>query len=726
MSNELIEVKKKRADEFQEAIINSTDSKIIVEAGAGSGKTYTLIERVRKLLEDGVRPENMVIITFTNMAAEELKERLVDIPGIGDCFVGTIHSFANKIFGNSNEEYKLFTEEIQDQFMSVLTALYGKHLNMENYLKYKDLRKKVDYGLISDEELKSQFTSGEIYEINVFLHSMPNKEYPENMKILCKKHNVITFDELLKRTTAYFKEIGGKIEYLFVDEYQDIGPLEKNFFEALNADNYFYVGDEKQCQPEGTLVTMSNGTFKKIEDLKIGDEVLSYNLKEGHYSALTRKGRGKKITAISNHYEYELIQIELENGLKSVYTKNHRCLARIHYEGNEDKSVVYIMQNEKGQFRVGSTKLFTFDKRNFGLRGRMNTEKAINGWILGVYENPYEAWLIEQTCAYKFGIPQLTWVYRNLSRGEIENREKNLDKLYSLLDDIEEKVKKCLEYFGRDINHPIFTKNTNKHFSKLHVTEVKACNLFPDIMDVAVPYKNDEGRYKNNYFQIKEVNCLKTKIPTKVYGLKIEDTETYVADGILTHNSIYGFKGGDVSYFLDLIHSDDWKTYYLNNNYRCSQKIIDIANEVILQADDIISTQAVCKSQKEGFVRVASKLNLVQYLLSIKEGENYKDWFILVRSNKDLYKVWQDLERLEIPNVTFKKGEITLEEMKSMMNENKVKLLTIHASKGLESPNVLLWGNFPIHQKTYLRNSDERKVLYVGITRAINKCIILN
>lgn len=436
MSNELIEVKKKRTDEFQEAIINSTDSKIIVEAGAGSGKTYTLIERVRKLLEDGIRPENMVIITFTNMAAEELKERLVDIPGIGDCFVGTIHSFANKIFGNSNEEYKLFTEEIQDQFMSVLIALYGRSLTMESYLEYKDLKKKVDNGLISDEELRSQFTSAEMYEINVFLYSMPNKEYPENMEKLCKKHNVITFDELLKRTTAYFKEIGGKVEYLFVDEYQDIGPLEKDFFEALNADNYFYVGDEKQA--------------------------------------------------------------------------------------------------------------------------------------------------------------------------------------------------------------------------------------------------------------------------------------------------IYGFKGGDVSYFLDLIHSDDWKTYYLNNNYRCSQKIIDIANEVILQADDIISTQAVCKSQKDGFVRVASKLNLTQYLLSIKEAGNYKDWFILVRSNKDLYKIWQDLEKLEIPNVTFKKGEITLAEMKSMMSENKVKLLTIHASKGLESPNVLLWGNFPIHQKPYLRNSDERKVLYVGCTRAIDRLIILN
>lgn len=247
MSNELIEVKKKRADEFQEAIINSNEPRIIVEAGAGSGKTYTLIERVRKLLEDGVRPENMVIITFTNMAAEELKERLVDIPGIGDCFVGTIHSFANKIFGNSNIEYKLYTEEIQDQFMSVLISLYAKNLTLEEYFKYKDLKKQVDNGIIDDFELRSQFTSGELFEINILLDCHPCAEYPENINDLCKKHNIITFDELLKRTTVYFKELGGKIEYLFVDEYQDIGPLEKDFFEALNADNYFFVGDEKQA-----------------------------------------------------------------------------------------------------------------------------------------------------------------------------------------------------------------------------------------------------------------------------------------------------------------------------------------------------------------------------------------------------------------------------------------------------------------------------------------------
>ena len=60
------------------------------------------------------------------------------------------------------------------------------------------------------------------------------------------------------------------------------------------------------------------------------------------------------------------------------------------------------------------------------------------------------------------------------------------------------------------------------------------------------------------------------------------------------------------------------------------------------------------------------------------------------------------------------------------MAEDKVKLLTVHTSKGLESPNVLIWGNFPIRQKPYLRNNDEIKVLYVAITRAIDEVIILN
>lgn len=234
-------------DENQLEIVNSNEPRIIVEAGAGSGKTRTLIERIKRLLNDGVEPQNMVAITFTNMAAEEMKERLIDVPGIGDCFIGTIHSFANKIFKNSDEKYQLYTEEIENQFMNVLISLYAKSLTMEKYLLFKDLKRKVDLGTANEDELETFLLPSEKYELDVFYGGIKDSKYPQNIDILCKKHNVITFDELLKKTTQYFKEINGKVEYLFVDEYQDIGPLEKEFFISLNADNYFYVGDEKQA-----------------------------------------------------------------------------------------------------------------------------------------------------------------------------------------------------------------------------------------------------------------------------------------------------------------------------------------------------------------------------------------------------------------------------------------------------------------------------------------------
>lgn len=181
--------------------------------------------------------------------------------------------------------------------------------------------------------------------------------------------------------------------------------------------------------------------------------------------------------------------------------------------------------------------------------------------------------------------------------------------------------------------------------------------------------------------------------------------------------------GGNVNFFLNLMKNPKWKTYYLNNNYRCGRQIIDIANKVIIQCDDVINVHSVCKSGKEGNIVIDSKYKIDDYLLKIKD---YKDWFVLVRTNKDIVKLEEKLYNLNIPYVSFRKGEMSLDDMRKCMNEDKVKLLTIHTSKGLESKNVLLWGNFPIKQKPYLRNNDEIKILYVGITRAIDNCIILN
>ena len=98
-----------------------------------------------------------------------------------------------------------------------------------------------------------------------------------------------------------------------------------------------------------------------------------------------------------------------------------------------------------------------------------------------------------------------------------------------------------------------------------------------------------------------------------------------------------------------------------------------------------------------------------------------------MRTNKEIYELSQNLTKAGIPFKTFKQGNTSTKELNDIINSNTVKLLTVHASKGLENKNVLVYGNFPIEIPKYRKvNSEERKVLYVAITRAMDKLIILN
>ena len=190
--------------------------------------------------------------------------------------------------------------------------------------------------------------------------------------------------------------------------------------------------------------------------------------------------------------------------------------------------------------------------------------------------------------------------------------------------------------------------------------------------------------------------------------------------------AIYRFKGGDVCIFLNLMENPDWTAYSLSANYRNATNILDVAKTVIMQADDIMDKNVYATRSEKGKVSVDTKDRLEKYLQQIRSEKNYKDWFILVRVNKDIYEISKQLDKINIPYTTFKQGGTSNEEMRALMDDNTVKILTVHTSKGLENKNVILYGNFPIKPKLYLRNSDERKIMYVGITRAMDKVIILN
>lgn len=191
--------------------------------------------------------------------------------------------------------------------------------------------------------------------------------------------------------------------------------------------------------------------------------------------------------------------------------------------------------------------------------------------------------------------------------------------------------------------------------------------------------------------------------------------------------NIYGFKGCDSKFLIDYANNSKFTTYYLTNNYRCCEEIIKVSQKIINQVKNKINKNIAIKNFEKGEVEVLSFKMLKQYLRKIDKTSNKKDWFILTRSNRDLNMIHDSCEKMGIPNTTFKKSELTFEDLNKIMEENTVKILTVHTAKGLQAKNVILYGNFPIVANYGNASTpEERRVMYVGCTRAEKNLYIMN
>ena len=125
---------------------------------------------------------------------------------------------------------------------------------------------------------------------------------------------------------------------------------------------------------------------------------------------------------------------------------------------------------------------------------------------------------------------------------------------------------------------------------------------------------------------------------------------------------------------------------------------------------DVYRVESHTYRKEDGEV-YAEPYSMKRIVSLIEDDGNYKDWFVLARKNSEVREVIDALERAKIPCGTFKKAEKTFEELKQEMQENKVKVLTIHSAKGLEADNVVVIG-----AKKF--NSEEKRICYVAATRA--------
>ena len=237
------------------------DNNVLVVAGAGSGKTRVLTERIKYLLDNGTSPHEIVAITYTRLAADEMKTRLKDVDGVGDMFIGTLHAFANMTIRNNAEtlnleNYKVFNTQIEiDLIKELIITNRLEHLTMKRFIEYKEMEDAYNRLLISQEELDGFLMQGEMHELRKITEKERSsdeddyegqKHYTTTHDLMARK-NIITFDDMLEFAIEYFENSGIELKHLLVDEFQDIGHTDYRFLEALKPVNRFFVGDDYQA-----------------------------------------------------------------------------------------------------------------------------------------------------------------------------------------------------------------------------------------------------------------------------------------------------------------------------------------------------------------------------------------------------------------------------------------------------------------------------------------------
>lgn len=231
-----------------------TEGAVLVLAGAGSGKTRVLTSRIAYLVtEKDVSPENILAITFTNKAANEMKERLDSVCDISRMWVCTIHSMCVRIlraFGDRaglTSPFSIYSE----QERSAVVKQAFKECGLEDE---DGLLKSVKFHI---SEAKMQGLGADAYlarhgrEHNVEKAMAVYRKYDEHLK----SNNALDFDDLLIRAKELLSQerealdfFAGKFRYIHVDEFQDTNAVQFEIIRLLSSvhGNLFVVGDDDQ------------------------------------------------------------------------------------------------------------------------------------------------------------------------------------------------------------------------------------------------------------------------------------------------------------------------------------------------------------------------------------------------------------------------------------------------------------------------------------------------
>lgn len=304
----------------QKRAIEHPGGPILVLAGAGAGKTSVLTQRIARLCQQGVSPDRILVVTFTNKAAKEMKERLAQLLGqdaVKSIWAGTFHSICGRILRQYIEQLNLgYTAQFviydpRDQEKLMDQVIRSLNLDPKEYKVSQLLHKVGKYksvGLDPDalSDLEDPFDS-RIY-----------KQYQR----LLRQNNAVDFDDMLFLTLRLLQQVPEalttlqqRFEHILVDEYQDTNMVQFELIKLLGGywRNIFVVGDVDQSiysfrhadfriilrfqqdYPDATLIKLEENYRSTARIIAAANQLIRQNQERFEKTLIPTRGPGEPI-----------------------------------------------------------------------------------------------------------------------------------------------------------------------------------------------------------------------------------------------------------------------------------------------------------------------------------------------------------------------------------------------------------------------------------------------
>ena len=248
-----------KLNKFQYEAVMHDKGPALLLAGAGTGKTRTLIYRVAHLIESGVSPESILLLTFTNKAANEMKERaekmLKEKCGITAC---TYHSFCVKMLrfygkmAGISPDFTIISGPDEADIIDIVKSElnFQKLKNMPSASVFASMLSTcVNKRLTLEELLKEQkYWRFRQNERKLLLLREETKKYKEEHNLFNYDDILLKFDQMLTDYSNIARRIEDTYRYIMVDEYQDTNTLQDSIIRKIRTKNtnLMVVGDDMQ------------------------------------------------------------------------------------------------------------------------------------------------------------------------------------------------------------------------------------------------------------------------------------------------------------------------------------------------------------------------------------------------------------------------------------------------------------------------------------------------